>query len=381
LLVLAYSHLAHDARVLRQVRWLSRRYEVTSAAFGPSPVDGVQHIELEDLPPYPPGVLSRFAYVLRFLLRMYSSVTRSNVRDRAAAARLSGRSWDVVVANDVGTLPLAFRLMPRHGVLADVHEYATRQNEHSRLWSWIESPYMRWLVEKWLSRAASVTIVSSGIADAYREEFGIHGRVVTNASVKRDLSPRPVGKPIRLVHSGLAARQRRLEIMIDAVRASKADVTLDFFLIADGTPYLSSLRDRAASDPRIRFKPPATLDTLTTTLNEYDVGLCFIPPTTFNLAWCLPNKFFDFVQARLGIVVGPSPEMMPIVTEHHLGVVAEEFTAAALAEVLDTLTPELVEQWKAGSHRASELLSAGPQFEAFQSSIEELLDQPGAAAP
>ena len=81
--------------------------------------------------------------------------------------------------------------------------------------------------------------------------------------------------------------------MIDAMRMTRADATLDFFLIDDGSPYLSSLHERAAGDPRIRFNPPVSLETLVPTLNQYDVGLGVLPPTTFNLAWCLPNKFFD----------------------------------------------------------------------------------------
>ncbi len=373
ILILVYSHLAMDARVLRQVRWLSQHYKVTSAAFGRSPVEGVEHIELEDLPPYRPGVLFRFAYIARFLLRMFPSVSRSNFRDRAVLGRLSGRSWDVVVANDVETLPLAFRLKPRCGVLADVHEYATRQSEHSRSWRWTVSPYMRWLVKRWLSRAAAVTTVSKGLADAYLAEFGISVQVVTNAAAMRDLRPRPVRTPIRLVHSGIAASQRRLEIMIDAVRMSNLGATLDFFLIEDESPCLRSLRERAAPEPRIRFHPPVRLEVLATTLNEYDVGLSVFPPTTFNLAWCLPNKFFDFVQARLGIIIGPSPEMVRVVTEYGLGAITEDFSAGALAKVLDTLTPELVAEWKQAADRAAKPLSGEIQLGVFERIVGEVL--------
>jgi len=372
-LVLVYSQLAMDARVLRQVRWLSERYEVTSAAFGPSPVEGVEHIELENLAPYQPSILSRFGYITGFILRMYGPVTRRNFRDREARRRLGGRNWDVVIANDVATLPVAFALNPRCGVLADVHEYATRQGEHSRLWRWTEAPYMRWLVRQWLTHAAAVTTVSTGLADSYLAEFGIPAGVVTNAAAMTNLRPRPVKAPIRLVHSGIPAPQRRLEIMIDAVRMSEADVTLDFYLIDDGSAYLTSLRERAASEPRVRFNSPVMQDSLLTTLNDYDVGLSIFPPTTFNLVWCLPNKFFDFVQARLGIIIGPSPEMVREVNTHGLGAITEDFSAEAVAQVLDALTPELVTSWKLAADRAAQPLSGESQLERFDSAIEGLL--------
>jgi hypothetical protein len=373
LLILVYSNLEMDARVLRQVRWLSKRYEVTSAAFGRSPVEGVEHIELEDLPPYRPGALFRLAYIARFLLRMFPSVSRNNFRDKAALRRLDGRTWDVIVANDVETLPLAFRLKPRCGVLADVHEYATRQGEHSRSWRWTVAPYMRWLVKNWVSRAAAVTTVSKGLADAYLAEFGIPAQVVTNAALMLDLRPSPVRRPIRLVHSGLAAPQRRLEIMIDAVKMSKADATLDFFLVEDHSPYLRSLRQRAAREPRIQFNPSVRLEALAATLSEFDVGLSVFPPTTFNLAWCLPNKFFDYVQARLGIVIGPSPEMVRVVTDHGLGAITEDFSAKALAQVLDALTPELVAEWKQAADRAAKPLSGESQLNVFERIVGEVL--------
>lgn len=370
MLVLVYSPLAQDARVLREVRWLSQRYDVTSAAFGRSPVPGVPHIELEDLPPYRPGLWRRLRYIARFLSRRFSSVTRANARDLAALARLDAGRWDVVVANDVATLPVAFALRPRHGVLADVHEYAPRQSEHSRIWRWTEAPYMRWLVRRWLTRADAVTTVSDGIAEAYRTQFGIVAEVITNAAPMRDIRPRPVAHPIRLVHSGIAAPQRRLELMIDALRLSSVDASLDLYLISDGTAYLDQLKARAAGDHRVRFVPPVAADDLAAALSDYDVGVSVLPPTTFNLAWCLPNKFFDYVQARLGIIIGPSPEMERSVREYGLGAVTADFTAKALAEVFDSLTPELVERWKHAADAAAYPLSAEPQLLQLQTLID-----------
>jgi len=348
-------------------------YDVTSASFGPSPVEGVSHIELDDLPPYRPGAFARLIYITRFLLRRFESLTRANARDRAAAERLGASRWDVIVANDVGALPLAFSLESRYGVLADVHEYATRQGEHSRMWRLTEAPYMRWLVRNWLTRAQAVTTVSKGLADSYRSEFGITAQVVTNAAALRDLQPRPVGRPIRLVHSGIPAPQRRLEIMIDAVKMSSADVSLDFYLIDDSSAYLAELRERAAGDPRIRFNAPVKLDQLADTLNGYDVGLSVFPPTTFNLAWCLPNKFFDFVQARIGVIIGPSPEMVREVSEYGLGAVTADFTARSLSQVIDDLTPELVWQWKTSADGAAQPLSGELQLDRFNRVIDGLV--------
>lgn len=372
-LVIVFSHLASDSRVLRQVRALSETFDVTSAAFGPSPIVGVEHIELADLGPYRKGAVRRALYVAGFLLRQFPLLSRHNARDRAAEAQLSSREWDVVVANDVETVPLARALAPRAGVLADVHEYPTRQNEHSRSWRWILRPYFRWLVITHLARATAVTTVSQGLADEYRREFGIDAAVVTNASALQPLEPTEVGSPVRLVHSGAPAVQRRLEIMIDAVIETRTDVTLDFYLLEDGSAYLAGLKARAAGCDRIRFRTPVGSSELVAVLAGYDVGLCILPPTTFNLAWCLPNKFFDYIQARLGVIVGPSPEMQRVVDETGVGRVAADFTAEALTRVLDELTPEGIAAWKAASHAHATELSSGPQAEIWRREIVRML--------
>jgi hypothetical protein len=216
--------------------------------------------------------------------------------------------------------------------------------------------------------------VSQGIADEYQKVFGFDSTLVVNATPFADLKPQKVGAPIRLVHSGGVAVQRRLDIMIRGVRESSADVTLDLFLVDGGDAELfQELRDLAAPDPRIRILDPVPYADLIRTLNDYDVGLSIFPPTTFNLAWCLPNKFFDFVQARLGEIVGPSPEMARFVDEFGIGEVLPDFEPASLAAALDALTPETVTRWKAASHAQAAALSSESQAGIWEELIGRVL--------
>ena len=110
-------------------------------------------------------------------------------------------------------------------------------------------------------------------------------------------------------------------------------------------------------------------------LGECDVGVFVLPPLTCNYLNRLPNKFFDFVQARLGIVVGPSPEMAALVREHGLGVVTADFTAQSLARALDELTAETVEGHKAASHTVARGLSAEEQIKGWAAAVDALADR------
>ena len=163
---------------------------------------------------------------------------------------------------------------------------------------------------------------------------------------------------IRLVHHGLASRSRRLELMIEMMNHLPARFTLDMILIPADKRYLAKLRALCATRPRLRLLPPVPFEELISTTNAYDIGVFLVPPVSFNLRFTLPNKFFEFVQARLMVAVGPSPEMARLVREHDLGVVADDFQPASLAAVLARLSADDIARFKLQSHRAAAELNS-----------------------
>ncbi|WP_309616242.1 glycosyltransferase family 1 protein, partial [Salinibacterium sp.] len=321
-----------------------------------------------------PGIFS-----LLLLLRLHRQFSLLEPRDSAAYERLKDESWDAVVAHDAQTLFMTSRLVSRSGVLADMHEYAPKQSLPSVKWNLLYQPYYSWLCRTYAATATAATTVSSGIVDEYKRVFGFEATLVVNATPYHDLSLQSVGSPVRLVHSGGVAVQRRLDIMIRGVRESSADVTLDLFLVGGESTLMSELRALAGDDPRIRFREPVAYSDLVPTLNQYDLGLSIFPPTTFNLAWCLPNKFFDYVQARLGVIVGPSPEMARFVDEHGFGVVLPDFEPSSLAAALESLTAEKVAEFKAASERSVHGLSGEEQGKVWGRVMAGMLAAPAQA--
>lgn len=123
----------------------------------------------------------------------------------------------------------------------------------------------------------------------------------------------------------------------------------------------------------MRVLPPVAYDDLVATLNRYDVGVFVLPPVNPNYAAALPNKLFDYVQARLGVVIGPSPEMEEVVRGHALGTVTESFTAEALRTILDGLDVERVDEWRRASDRAARELSAEVRSRPWLDAVEALV--------
>ena len=78
----------------------------------------------------------------------------------------------------------------------------------------------------------------------------------------------------------------------------------------------------------------------------FDIAILSIYPSNLNYAYCLPNKLYQFIQSRLPIVCGPTPSIAAIVRKYDIGVVAEDFSAAALAAAMQTLTPLRLKQMR-----------------------------------
>ena len=235
-----------------------------------------------------------------------------------------------------------------------------------------------------------MTTVGPAIADEYARVFGVRPSVVLNAPyyhaaprVQRD------SNVIRMVHHGSASPPRRLETMIDAMARLDERFRLDFMVVPSDPGYLAALKKRAASDSRIAFVPPVKPTEIVERLSAYDVGLYSLPPDNFNARHALPNKFFDFIQARLCVAIGPSPEMTRLVAQHGCGVVAKDFTAQALAETLRTLDRQKVEACRQAADIAAVDLCYERSAEVLLDSARKLLglegekraeDEPGVPA-
>ena len=378
-LILSFSPLVSDARVLRQIRLFSHGHDVVTAGFGKGPEGVTAHIELSSVASDPRRRVwwARVqAVLLRLRLRRAAYWLHPDVR--SAMRRLRSIDAHAVIANDIDMVPLSLRLWRSGRVHADLHEYFPGIHDDVPAWRRIRQPFYQLLVRRYVPRTASVTTVAPGIAEKYWEADGVEAQVVLNAPPFIDVEAHPTRKPLRLVHSGAALAGRKIDVMMRAVAASTSDISLDLFLMPNDVQLLASLK-RLADElgPTVVVKDPVPAADLVRVLSDYDVGLHVIPANSFNNRHALPNKFFDFVQARLGLVIGPSPEMRRFVEQWGMGAVARDFDVSSLTAVLDSLTPEVVDEWKQASHVAAYELSAQRQVEPWRDAVEKILTSQG----
>ncbi|WP_024475664.1 hypothetical protein [Arthrobacter sp. CAL618] len=378
-LVLSFSRINRDPRVLRQVKFLSEFAEIHTCGYGSAPELVTGHIEIPDeyerwrTHPKKTGLL----LAARLHQRLYfNSAKVKFVRDKIPVG-----SFDVVIANDVIAAPLALALKPVKGVHADLHEYAPRQGEDVRSWRLLFGPLMDWACRNYVTKVNSATTVAKGIAEEYSRVYKMpEPAVVPNASAYHNgIGPTAVGSPLRLIHAGVAGRGRKIEVMIDAVaeanRRQPGTATLDLVLVPGEQRYIEelTLAANAVRGGAVRVIPPVPFEEIVPLLHGYDVGFYLCPPNNFNMLHALPNKLFEFIQARLAVVIGPSPEMERVVREHHLGQITAGFDAASAAEALVNLTPEQVAAMKQASHEAADALSADRVSVVWVDAVKKLL--------
>jgi hypothetical protein len=270
----------------------------------------------------------------------------------------------VIHANDWSTLPLAAKASEKTGahIILDLHEYAPLEWESRRYWKIFYKPMVDYLLRKYMPYVSKSVTVGEAIAERYFREYGFRPAVIMN-------TPRPIDTPafqktnaeaIRLVHHGGAIRDRRLELMIQAVALADSRYTLHFMLIEMSRGYVSRLRTLAqrTAPGRVFFHEPVPPVDIIRNLSEFDMGIYLLPLTDFNHSFALPNKFFDFIMAGLSVCVGPSPEMADITRAFGFGTVAQSFEPSEAARVLNGLTASEIDQMKMLSIEARNVLNA-----------------------
>ena len=381
ILVLSFSTIYRDPRVLKQVAALREVGRVITCGYGHKPALADDHIQIPDsLATWRTGPLRLPVTTLLLLTRAHKRFYWESKRVKFVLDNIPKGSMNVILANDAAAVPVAVKLEPTAGIHADLHEYAPRQGEHSRTWRVLFRPLMDWLCSQ-LPALSSISTVAEGIAEEYAKQFGVEKPfVVPNAAAYTDAyKPTDTQSPLKLIHIGAAGRGRRTEDSIKAVvEANKTRANharMDIYLAPGEPSYIRELEALAVKvgGGMVRVLPPVDYAEIIPTMHQYDVGVFVCPPSTFNLDHALPNKFFEYMQARLGLLIGPSKEMAPIVRREHNGVVAKGFGVADIAEAILTLDPESVTRFKETSDSVARKYSVEKYLELWVSAVKEIL--------
>ena len=355
ILILSFSWVQTQPRVLRQISSLSTEHEVTVAGYGPLSIPNVSILTLKGLASSTNPQLARFPLglrVFRAALAFFGSVRLLywvfHPAVRHAKKSLREKDFDLVIANELETVPLAMKIARGVPVVADLHEYTPGHLEPGSLAHLAYQRYRLWLTGNYLGKPAALITVGKGISKLYEANWGVSPlHIVRNAPRYEELAPSDVySDRIELVYHGLGGPGRGLEAMLKSLKGLPLAFEAHFYIAGGGGEALRARIAQLGLENRASVHPPVPTVDIAKTINKHDVAVVFHEPHTENFRDSLPNKFFESIQARLAIVVGPSPEMSNIVDTHRLGVVTEDYSVQALREALLSLDREKITGFK-----------------------------------
>ncbi len=376
ILIICQSESNKEPRVVKQIKALRDHYELFYA--GREPLDQeIQFVSIKqngahNSRRHVPILIKK---IISFFLKTLFAVEK--VQDRIFK-ELNKINFDLVIAHHLNSLPLASRLAAsrKSKLIFNAHEYYPLEFSDRDDWVRKTQSVYTDLCKKYLTKVDGMFSVSEGIAHKYEEEFGVKSEVVLNTRDYCNLKPSITKEnKIKLIHHGAAIPSRHIEQMIEMLTFLDARFTLDLMLIKTNEKYYNFLKQKARGNPKIRFLDPVPMEVIPARINHYDIGLFLLPPVNFNNEHALPNKLFDFIQARLAVAIGPSSEMANLVHKYDLGVISENFTPASLVKKLNSLTPEKIMYYKNQCDKYALELSSDKTMEVIQDSVEKLLSK------
>lgn len=224
------------------------------------------------------------------------------------------------------------------------HEYIPLQNNGSFLWRMTKQVMIKLELKKILAATSVLIVESDAVKRAYSEYYPELSdiRVIPNT---REFHPEiPYREPnptqIRVVHHGIAAPSRGLELMIDAVGTADPRFTLNLYLIHSkrNRDYMNQLKKYASRYPNITFMDPLPYSMLVNEMNRYDLGMCVFRSNNYHTLYTtVPSKFWEYIAAGIVPIAWSQSAMAEIMRDDKIGLLCEDLDVESLRSMLNAL--------------------------------------------
>lgn len=260
------------------------------------------------------------------------------------------------------------------------HEYIPLQNNGSILWRMTKQVMIKRELKKILSAVDVLIVESDAVKRAYQEyEPALNDiRIIPNT---REFHPEisyrePHQSQIRLVHHGIAAPSRGLELIIDAVGTADPRFSLHLYLIQSkrNRDYLNSLKRYAAKYENVTIMEPIPYSMLVNEMNRYDLGLCVFRSNNYHTMYTtVPSKFWEYIAAGVVPVAWSGSAMAEVLKENHIGMLCEDLEIETLKNLLNSINHDELCEMKRKVHSIREKFSSEKTIDPV---LSDLLEYP-----
>ncbi len=251
---------------------------------------------------------------------------------------------DIIVSNDLDTLLACWLTskLRKKTLVFDSHELFTELPEL------VDRPFVKkfWhLKEKMLLPGIKLGYtVSKPIQNYFKEKYNLDFQLIRNVGMFRhDVCFKPINDEFIIIYQGAVNKGRGLELMFEALKLIDKG---RLWVIGKGE-ILSKLKDLTKElkiENKVVFFGRVELEELSKYTRKAHIGISLEEDLGLNYRYSLPNKIFDYIQARIPVVVSDLPEMKSVIESYGIGTVLEERTPQKLAELIQNIVRNKEEQ-------------------------------------
>lgn len=292
---------------------------------------------------------------IRRLLLPYMDTAKTTDFSRQVKVRLGNEKFDFCQAHDNHALQAAGVLAEASGakLVFDSLEVSTdlAGMASDGVPDWLKTRRLR--QDKTVIRAADEIIcIGPALADWVAETYEVKKpEVIRNCSLYTDIKDNTeIRKDLRLEDDiklalvvGSIYRYQGIEQLIESLRMLNDRIHLVLLGPITQPGYeevLHGLIAREGMESRVHFPPVQSADHVVEYASGADIGVIARQAITLNNKYCLPNKIFELVMARLPVAVGRLKNIESIVKEYDIGLVFDETDPADMALKIGELLEE-----------------------------------------
>lgn len=371
-LILSKASLHNGPRYIREFEILKDDFKIYALGISQPNNNFVEYIDFyKDIRN---NVLDKVVDKIRIIFGMSNEFRFSYCVRRKLKKTIKQINPSIVIIHTPIFIPYIFENFKNRPfkVAFNAHEYHPLEFEDNENWMNTYGKYFYNIYAKYLQKLDLMINVCDGIANRCKTEFNMDSIVMPNAALYNNIEPIfNQDLPIRVIHHGACIRSRNIEVMIEILGQFPEKYRFDLMLTKNDTEYYNQLVELANEFKNIRFIAPVSFNEIVPFINSYDIGFYIIPPNNFNNYYSLPNKFFEFIQSKLALVIGPSFEMKKIVDKEKIGVVARDFNRSSYHEIFERLSLAQVNNYKNITNSVARTYCS----ESYESKLKEKIDQ------
>lgn len=214
---------------------------------------------------------------------------------------------DLYIAHHAEALGVAYTAAKANGshLGFDAEDFHTGMNESARASR--QETLISYLEKKYLSSCHFTTAASKGIAEAYRDKYGIsQPEVILNVFPFERLPAGVVNNPVKFYwYSQVIGPNRGLELLLEAAGL----VRMPFEIHLRGSLYSDDYRrqleekaEKSGIRQQLFFHEPIVAEEIIRDGHHFDVGIALESDITINRNICVTNKVFSYLMSGLAIV-------------------------------------------------------------------------------